>query len=208
MRHPRGDRAVLDFRPEPEHLAAPRLDPADLLRQIFHAACGVASDRFVPLHEAVADVVESLDRLGQRLGEIRQLGLELADALAALAGQLRGVRLVVGDGVADENRHGPVVALRVHGVVAPVAGRDDRHHLAQGIASLGHDAAADVIRDLADVLHHGRDIGEDVLVLSLEDVVGGAAFRADDEGVVDKALAQRVDCRDSALQDELRRDFL
>ena len=55
--------------------------------------------------------MESLDRLGQRLGEIRQLGLELADALAALAGQLRGVRLVVGDGVADEDRYGPVVAL-------------------------------------------------------------------------------------------------
>ncbi len=152
--------------------------------------------------------MESLDRLGQRLGEIRQLGLELADALAALAGQLRGVRLVVGDGVADEDRYGPVVALRVHGVIVSVAGRDDRHHFAPGIASLGHDAAADVIRDFADVLHHGRDIGEDVLVLPLEDVVGGIAFGADDEGVVDKTLAQRVDCRDSALQGKLRRDFL
>ena len=41
--HARGDRAVLDLRPEPEHLAAPRLDPADLLRQILHAPCGVAA---------------------------------------------------------------------------------------------------------------------------------------------------------------------
>ena len=152
--------------------------------------------------------MESLDRLGQRLGEIRQLGLELADALAALAGQLRGVRLVVGDGVADEDRYGPVVALRIHEIVFVVVGRDDRHHFAPGIASLGHDAAADVIRDFADVLHHGRNVGEDVLILPLEDVVGGIAFGADDEGVVDKTLAQRVDCRDSALQGKLRRDFL
>ena len=70
------------------------------------------------------------------------------------------------------------------------------------------DAAAEVIRDLADVLHHGRNVGKDALVFALEDVIRRIARRADDERVVDESLAQRVDCRDSAFQDELRRDFL
>jgi hypothetical protein len=42
--------------------------------------------------------VESLDRFGQRLGEVGQLGLEFADSLAALAGQFGRIGLVVGDG--------------------------------------------------------------------------------------------------------------
>jgi len=77
----------------------------------FFAACGVALQRLVPLHEAVADVVESLDRFGQRLGEVGQLGLEFADSLAALAGQFGRIGLVVGDGVVDENRDGPIFAV-------------------------------------------------------------------------------------------------
>ena len=208
MGHARGDRAVLDLRPEREHLVAARFDPADLLRKVFHAACGVAAQRLVPLHEAVADVVEALDRLGQRLGEVRQLGLELADALAALAGQFRGVGLVVGDRVADENRNGPIFALCVHVIELSVAGRNHGHRLASGVAPGGCDTAADMVRHFADVLHHGRNVGKDALVFALEDVIRRIARHADDERVVDESLAQRVDCRDSAFQRELRRYFL
>ena len=43
---------------------------------------------------------------------------------------------------------------------------------------------------------------------ALEDVIRRITCRADDERVVDKSLAQRVDCRDGAFQRELRRYFL
>ena len=142
------------------------------------------------------------------VSEVRQLGLELADALAALAGQFRGVGLVVGDRVADENRNGPIFALCVHVIELSVAGRNHGHRLASGVAPGGCDAAADMIRHFADVLHHGRNVGKDALVFALEDVIRRIARRADDERVVDESLAQRVDCRDSAFQRELRRYFL
>ena len=134
--------------------------------------------------------MEPFDRLRQRFGEIVQLGLEFPDAFAALAGQFRGVGLVVGNRVVDEDRRGPVFAFRVDVVQVPVLCRDDGHHLAPRVASGRNDAAADVFRDPADVVHHGRHVGENGLVLALEDVVGGICFGADDERVVDESFAQ------------------
>ena len=46
--------------------------------------------------------MEPFDRLRQRFGEIVQLGLEFPDAFAALAGQFRGVGLVVGNRVVEK----------------------------------------------------------------------------------------------------------
>ena len=89
-----------------------------------------------------------------------------------------------------------------------VAGCNHGHRLASGVAPGGCDTAADMIRHFADVLHHGRNVGKDALVFALEDVIRRIARRADDERVVDESLAQRVDCRDSAFQRELRRYFL
>ena len=190
VRHAGRDRTVLDLRPEREHLGAPRLDPADLPREVHFAPCGIAGQGGVPLSETVADVMEPFDRLRQRFGEIVQLGLEFPDAFAALAGQFRGVGLVVGNRVVDEDRCGPVFAFRVDVVQVPVLCRDDGHHLAPRVASGRNDAAADVFRDPADVVHHGRHVGENGLVLALEDVVGGICFGADDECVVDESFAQ------------------
>ena len=115
----------------------------------------------------MADVVETRDRLGQRFGEVRELGLKTADPFAAFAGQLRRIGLVVGHRVVDEDRDGPVFALRIEVAEPSVERRDDGHRLALRVAAFGRDAAADVFRDLADVLHHGRYVGENRLVLAL-----------------------------------------
>ena len=208
VRHARRNRALLDLGPEAEHLSALRFDPADLLRKLLFAACGVALQRLVPLHEAVADVVESLDRFGQRLGEVGQLGLEFADSLAALAGQFGRIGLVVGDGVVDENRDGPIFAVAVDVVQRVLSGRDHGHHFAPGIAACRDDSAADVVGNPADVVHHGRNVGKYVFVLALKNVIGGLPFGADDERIVDKTLAQRVYGRDASLQSEVRCDLL
>ena len=152
--------------------------------------------------------MESLDRLGQRLGEVCQLGLELADSFAALAGQFGRIGLVVGDRVGDEDRHGPEFSGLVFITEFSVMGRDHGHRFAHRVAAFGDDLTADVLGDLAYVLHHGRDVGEDLLVLALENVVRCIALRADDERVVDESLAQRVDGGDGALECELLRDFL
>ena len=175
---------------------------------MYSAPCGIAGQGGVPLSETVADVMEPFDRLRQRFGEIVQLGLEFPDAFAALAGQFRGVGLVVGNRVVDEDRRGPVCAFRVDVVQVPVLCRDDGHHLAPRVASGRNDAAADVFRDPADVVHHGRNVGKYVFVLALKNVIGGLPFGADDERIVDKTLAQRVYGRDASLQSEVRCDLL
>ena len=84
--------------------------------------------------------------------------------------------------------------------------RDDAHHFAVGVAACGNHLAADMLGDLADVLHHGRYVLEDVAVLALEDVIRGAAYRVDTVGVVDEALADGCDVEDFTFQCELRRN--
>ncbi len=70
-----------------QHFVAAGFDAVDLGAYAAAAACGVARQRGVPLREAVADVVEARNGRGQRLGEVGELRLEAADALAALAGE-------------------------------------------------------------------------------------------------------------------------
>ena len=208
VRHAQRQRALLGQPAEGEHPLAARLDPSDLFGDLVAAACGVAAQRLVPLPEAEADVVESGQDVGERFVEIGQLGLELADALAALAGQRRGVGPVVGDRIGDEAADGPVFAFGVAVVQGSVVRRDDLQHLAQGVSAGCDHLAADMLRDFADVLHHGRHVDEDRAVFALQDIVRSVRLGPHDERVVDESVAQRPDGGDPARQPETAGYFM
>ena len=74
-----------------------------------------------------------------------------------------------------------------------VPGRDDGHRLPLRIAALGRHTPAYVFGNLADILHHGRNVGEYLFVFALENVIGRAGSGSDEEGVVDESFAQRID---------------
>ena len=147
----------------------------------------------------MADVVEALDGLAQRLVEIREQALELTYTLATLIGQRGRVGTVVGRRAGDEDADSPEV-LAILVVECAVVGLDDGECLAHRIGDL----ALDMLRHGLDVVHHRGHVGEDVVILALEDVVGRRAYGVHHEGVVDKTLAQGGDALHLAFEREVR----
>ena len=116
-----------------------------------------------------------------------------------MEGHFRGVRPHVAAGAGDEEGHRPPVAVGVVVAERAVAGRDDREGFAEGVGDLRLDVAGHAV----DVVHHRGNIGEDVVVLPLEDVAGrGVAVEGDRVGVVDEAFAEGLDFGRFAVEDE------
>ena len=199
MSHVCGNLARFDLRPECEHLLAAALHPRNLLLQILHTTCGVGGDGFVPLLEAPADIMKSLDCLVQRLVEVREQSLKTTYAHATLIGQCGRVGSVVARRVGDKEAYSPEV-LAILNIQLTILGGDDGQRLAHRVGNL----RLDMLRHGLDVIHHTRHVGEDDVVLALQDIVGRSACGGDYKGVVDKSLAQRVNLRYLALDGKLR----
>ena len=129
------------------------------------------------------------------------------DPLAALVSEFGRIGFLIGHRIVDKFTHGPIFALIVLVVEFPVAGGGHGQRFATRIPSAGDNLVLEVVGHPHDVLHHGGDVGKDILVFPLEDIVGILGRnRFDDEGIVDKAFAQRADDSDFAVNLELLGD--
>ena len=200
----RRDFTAFIFCPETEHLFASGFYPGDFFSQVLDSSGLVRSQGFVPLGETPAYVVESLDDFAQRLLEIANEQVELAESQTALVGKLLGICSVVAPGAFYKQAYCPEIALVILIIEFAVKGRDDGKGLAKRVRNLG----LDMLRDLVYVLHHCGNVREYKVVFPLKDVLRlRTALHIDKQGVVDKALSEGFDSADLAFNAELGYDF-
>ena len=150
--------------------------------------------------------MESLDGLYQRLGEIGQLSLETSDTLTTLVGEFGSVGAIVCHRAFDELTNSPIVTIGILPVVLTVNGRSLSESLTTRIATGSCNLLLKVCGNLYDIVHHTGNIGEDGVILTLKDVVGGTAFGLYNESVVDKTFTKGLDDFDFAFDCEVRCD--
>ena len=165
------------------------------------APCGVGRDGLVPLLDTPAYILTTLGCLVQRLVEVCQQSLKTAYTHTTLVGQLGRVGTVVARGVGNEEAYSPEV-LAILDVELAVAGGNNGERLAHGVGNL----LFDMLGDGQDIIHHARHVGKYYMVLTLKDVVGGVTCGGYNKGVVDEALAERLNLDDIALDGKLRGD--
>ena len=185
------------------HLVHVRLNLFYELLHALGASHWVFGVHLAQLVASEAHVVEVGDCLAQLVGDVGQSSLEVAKRLACVVRRF-GCHGVHRHGVADEYRHAPV-ALAVEVVGLSVGGGHEAQH-----------AAVDVVGSfclqlLAYVVGHGLhvvlqqvNIGEDVVVDALQDVVGAVVFCGlYAVCVVDESVAERLDVADGAFDEKL-----
>ena len=187
----------------------PLHDERDLVPDGEGPVNAVGVQRLAELAVAVDGVVEHRDRFVEGLrGEVAQQLLEAAEGDRALIEILVGFRRFEADTV-RELVAAPVFAVLVHVVVCTLVGENKVERFAR-IA----DAAAQVFRHRADVLHDRLRVGENVLIDPLQDIdvvivglhavgavdVAGAEFADDDRRSADAEMLDRRFRRQFILQ--------
>ena len=150
--------------------------------------------------------MKSLDSLGQRLGKVGQLSLETSDTLTTLVSEFGSVGTVIGHRAFDKLTHSPVVTLIVLPIELAVNGRSHGQCLTTRIATGSSNLLLQVSSHLSDVVHHGGHIGEDSVILTLEDVVGSVTYGLNDKSIVDKTFTKGLDDFNVAFDCEVRSD--
>ena len=143
------------------------------------------------------------DCLAQLVGYVSQPRLEVAERLACVVGRV-GCHGFHRHGITDEYRHAPV-ALTVEEVGLALGGGYEAQHTTVEIVDTFR------LQLLADVVGHGLhvvlqhiDIGEDVVVDALQNVVGAVCFSGMYAVcVVDESVAEWLDVAHGALDEEL-----
>ena len=200
--HSHRQAAVFHHLPEVQHLLSTVLHPFNLLLHGFHQSELIATQRVVPLFVAETDVVETLDGLVQRIGIVCKHLLEASYALSALETKFQRGGVVYRDGIFDKHTHRPVVGFIVV-VWQAFLGKHHRQRLTHGVSSCLDNLRLHVCGNLHDVVHHAGHVGEDDVVFPLQDIVWSRTLRLQDEGIVDEALAQRLDAHHLALKGKL-----
>ena len=133
-----------------------------------HAAHGVGLHHLAQLRQAELHVVEVLDGLPQRHGQVGQHGLEIAEGQSGGAAAL-GVHGLLGHRAGNEDHQTPVVAvhLRVEALRVFLQADEGEHAAVDVVRALLLQLVADMAGDGGDVTHHHIDIGEHMVVDAL-----------------------------------------
>ena len=189
------------------HVVGALFNFLDDVLHVLGAAALVGCHSLVELLQAELNVVEVLDALAQRVGNVGQHGLEVAKGFTHNVGAF-GAYATLRHGVGDEHHDAPVFIFVQVVVLAIGAG----HKFQYAATDVGHAGsflfATDMVGDGHDVVHQHVHVGEDGVVDVLQHIVGVVTVGHYLVSGVDEAVAERFHFYYVALDFELLGDVV
>ncbi len=172
------------------------------------ATYGVSSNGFAKLTQAQFHVVEIRNGLHEGLGDVNEHALEATEGATGVKAALGGNGFE-GNAAGNEHHDAPVAfAIEIVSLVA-LFERNEGQDLAVNVGFAGgFEFAAYVAGHSLDVVLQSVNVGKDMMVDALKNVVGGIAFGADNVSIVNQTVAKGLDCAYCAFYIELVNDFL
>ncbi len=129
--------------------------------------------------------------------------MKLPQSKTSLICELGGVCTEIGFCAFDVQAHCPEIAIIILVVQLAVFGRNDTQSFSERVTDLGFD----VFGDKSDVFHHRGNVGENNMILALQDVIRLIfPVQICEEGVIDESFTERFHLCDRSRTFELSCD--